>query len=81
MFLCGWYNTPGNSTGVRQVLIDVAGITVYQDGTPAGQNLVGFSLTALLKAGETIDIRVTQTSASELESIIYVHSNAAFTLS
>lgn len=76
--LVGWFNTPGNSTGVRQVDVCVNDTSYYMGGTPAGQNLVGFSGVVFLVAGEKISIKVTQTSGATLPSHIYVHSNVVF---
>ena len=76
--LAGWYTTPGNSTGVRRVNIYAYNMSCFLSGTPAGQNLVGFSGVFFLKSGETIGIRVNQTSGSTLSSKIFIHSNVAF---
>ena len=76
--LAGWYTTPGNSTGVRRVNIYAYNMSCFLSGTPAGQNLVGFSGVFFLKSGETIGIRVNQTSGSTLSSEIFIHSNVAF---
>ncbi|HBC98264.1 MAG TPA: hypothetical protein DC053_01000 [Lachnoclostridium sp.] len=79
--LSGWFNTPGNATGVRRVDIVVNGLSIFLSGTPAGQNLVGFSLSTYLPAGKKIQIRGTQTSGGDLTAYAYVHSNVAFVAS
>lgn len=76
--LAGWYTTPSNSTGIRRVNIYAYNMSCFLGGTPAGQNLVGFSGVFFLKSGETIGIRVNQTSGSTLSSKIFIHSNVAF---
>ena len=76
--LAGWYTTPGNSTGVRRVNIYAYNMSCFLSGTPAGQNLVGFSGVFFLKSGEKIGIRVNQTSGSTLSSEIFINSNVAF---
>lgn len=77
----GWYQTIGNSTGVRQVSVTFNGADRYQNGTAAGQNVVGFSVIGVANAGQKVSINIIQSSGDNLTSTIYANSNVTFVVS